>query len=137
CATLKRSCGSFGAEGVKSNLWTRGGLGRRGDGPLMPRVAPPWSTVTSRPVSMGPTRGPGRVEINRRPFSKVSRQHLLVLSFFAFDSHGHVIGTHSRNGRYGTSAGGPLLRLDVRRPDHLAPLLDLVGNKFSEFGGCQ
>jgi hypothetical protein len=26
--------------------------------PLRPRVAPPWSTVTSRPVSMGPTRGP-------------------------------------------------------------------------------
>src|SRR5262249_61030114 len=29
--------------------------------------------------------------------------------------------TFSPNGRYGTSAGGPLLRLDVRRPDHLAP----------------
>src|SRR2546430_2609009 len=29
------------------------------------------------------------------------------------------------------------LRLDVGRSDHLGPLFDLVGNEFSEFGGCQ
>ena len=29
------------------------------------------------------------------------------------------------------------LRLDVGRLDHLGPLVDLVGNEFSEFGGCQ
>ena len=31
--------------------------------------------------------------------------------------------------------GPPLLRLDVGRSDHLAPLLGFVGNKLAEIGG--
>src|SRR5262245_36070023 len=38
----------------------------------------------------------------------------------------------SPNGRYGISAGGPLLRLDVRRPDHLAPLLGFLSDQLAE-----
>src|SRR5262245_11024610 len=42
----------------------------------------------------------------------------------------------SRNGIYGTSPGhGGSLRPDVRRPDHLAPLLRFVGDELAEIGG--
>jgi hypothetical protein len=45
----------------------------------------------------------------------------------------------SRNGRYGISAGWGLitrsLRLDVCRPDHLAPLLGLFCEVLTEIGG--
>jgi hypothetical protein len=34
----------------------------------------------------------------------------------------------------GAERTSPLFRLDVGRSDHLGPLLDLVGNKFPEFG---
>src|SRR5262249_48637567 len=42
--------------------------------------------------------------------------------------------SHSRNGLYGMSRAG-LLRLDVGGPDHLAPLLGLVGDELAEVGG--
>src|SRR5262249_62171400 len=45
-----------------------------------------------------------------------------------------VIATIRRTGRYGMSRAG-LLRLDVGRSDHLAPLLSFVGNEPSKVGG--
>src|SRR5438552_3769250 len=33
-----------------------------------------------------------------------------------------------------TGNAGPLVSLDVRRPDHLAPLLDFIGNELAEGG---
>src|ERR1700756_4748856 len=42
---------------------------------------------------------------------------------------------HSPNGDYGISVPLVLIRLDVGRPDHLAPLLGFVGNVFAEVGG--
>src|SRR5262249_54274579 len=53
----------------------------------------------------------------------------------------HLVGTAGRpaislNGLYGISARRPaLFRLDVGRPDHLAPLFGLVGDEFAEVGG--
>ena len=47
-----------------------------------------------------------------------------------------VIRTRSPNGLYGISARRPaLFRLDVGRPDHLASLFGLVGDKLTEVGG--
>src|SRR3954470_1414746 len=40
----------------------------------------------------------------------------------------------SRNGSYEISTGVSV-RLDVRRPDHLAPLLGFIGNELAEIGG--
>ena len=48
----------------------------------------------------------------------------------------HLVGVRGTGG-YGISRGFPSLRLDARGLDHLGPLFDLVGNEFSEFGGCQ
>src|SRR5262249_7325974 len=44
---------------------------------------------------------------------------------------------HSRNGRYGIFRRGSRgsLGLDVGRPDHLAPLLGVVGDELSEIDG--
>src|SRR6266446_930868 len=50
---------------------------------------------------------------------------------------GHLVGirlTGVTEHWIGTAA---LVRLDVGGPDDLGPLFDLVGNEFSEFGGCQ
>ena len=47
---------------------------------------------------------------------------------------GGANNSHSRNERYGMSRAG-LLRLDVGGPDHLAPLLGLVGDELAEVGG--
>src|SRR6516225_10337756 len=45
-------------------------------------------------------------------------------------------GTHIRNMRQLATGATALLRLDVRRPYHLAPFLGFVGDKLAEFGGC-
>src|SRR5215813_8888869 len=49
----------------------------------------------------------------------------------------HLVSTrHSPNGLYGISARRPaLFRLDVGRPDHLAPLLGVIGDELFEVGG--
>src|SRR6266699_3826341 len=41
----------------------------------------------------------------------------------------------SRTRKYGISARRGLLRLDIGRPDHLAPLLGIVCDALFEFGG--
>src|SRR5262245_54398196 len=56
--------------------------------------------------------------------------HQLCLAH-SFD---HLVGGYSRNGIYGACGIGSL-RLDVGRPDHLGPLLGLVGDELAEVGG--
>jgi hypothetical protein len=43
--------------------------------------------------------------------------------------------SHSPNGRYGTSAQDALLWLDVGGPDHLGPLVGVVGDELAKVGG--
>src|SRR5215510_529849 len=45
--------------------------------------------------------------------------------------------TFSPNGTLWNVSAWGSFRLDARGLDHLGPLIDLVGNEFSEFGGSQ
>src|SRR5215472_11096949 len=103
--------------------------------PLGPRVA--THGQPSRAV-LGPwetTRGPERVEISRRPLSRVKRTTFARSELFRF-APTSVIGTHSRNETL-WNIGSELLslRLDVGRDNHLAPFFGLVGDELAEIGG--
>ena len=76
---------------------------------------------------------PSSCTCSRRPTARV--QHNL----FQLSPHkSRPCGRIRRTGLMEYVAGiAGSLRLDVGRPDHLGPLVGLVGNEFSEFGGCQ